>query len=172
VAVKTARQSTPPGTRSRLPRPERADESNPELVEKRYRHVVSFGPDCVLETAQQWYLSSGDLLRLATRVNDLIERASKPKREGEPRDVTSYRARITEARVRTTHGVWLERIKVKPAEGEVDPKVRLALELHAEGTKNTIIASRVGRSVQWVRNTIRAGSQEVAQSASLPLRTT
>jgi hypothetical protein len=48
----------------------------------------------------------------------------------------------------------------------MDPRVELALELHRDGTKNTIIAKRVDRSVEWVRKTVRlAEAKELATSA-------
>jgi hypothetical protein len=123
-------------------------------LDRFYRHVVLFGPDCVYDTARL-SLQPSDLLKLTNRVNDLISRACKPRKAGEPKDVTSYRARIAEARSKGKQGLWLERMAVKPANGEADPRVRLCLELHSKGEKPTIIASRTGRSAAWVYKTVR-----------------
>jgi hypothetical protein len=129
-------------------------------VEDFYRHAVAFGPDEVYETAAR-YLSPHDLLKLALRVDDVIGLAYRGKRSAEPSTVTSYRARIAEARARGTQALWLARMKVKKA-GGADPRVKLCLALAARGETTRIIASRCDRSVGWVRKTIRDQKLAVA----------
>lgn len=128
-----------------------------------YQHFLRFGPDR-LEDAARGCLTADELLKLANRVNDVIDRASKRRQDGEPRDVVSYRARLSEARARGSQRLWLQRLTAK-SEGGVDPRVGLCLELHAAGERTSIIASRTGRSPDWVRKTVRDSVSQVSQAA-------
>lgn len=138
--------------------------AKPELLDRFFSHFVAFGPEYILETARPLF-SSDDLLRLSKRINGVIDRAVKPKRDGEPRDVTSYRARLAEARVKRNQAVWQQRLSVKEEDG-TDPRVELALELAAKGEKTSIIAGRTGRSVSWVRKVIRESTAPTDGRAS------
>jgi hypothetical protein len=123
-------------------------------------HGVKYGPDCLMETAEM-YLDPEQLVTLAARVNAVIDPASKRKQDDEPREVTSYRARITEARSHGTQKHWLERVAVKQPKGDdVDPRVKMTLDLHAKGAKSSVIASKVGRSTSWVTRTIKASEAQ------------
>lgn len=158
--------AAPPPKASGPERAEGSRQSAPSVVpdaEAYYRHFVAFGPEEVIETTQQ-HLSTDELMRLAGRMNQVIGLASRPRKEGEPRDVSSYRARISEAKSRGAQATYLKRVEVKGM-AKVDPRVELALELHADGLKKTIIATRVGRSVEWVRKTVRGQVSNAAVSA-------
>jgi hypothetical protein len=140
---------------------ERQQESASSLsVDDLFRHAMVFGPEEVYEVARVW-LSPAERITLASRVNQVIAAASKPKRNGEPRAVTSYRARIAEARTHGKHPAYLA--PMDTTEAGVDPRVQLTLDLRAQGEKTTVIAGRVGRSERWVRKTVRD-----AQAATAP----
>jgi hypothetical protein len=124
-------------------------------IEGLFRHAIAYGPEEVGETART-YLQTDELVKLAARVNQVIAAASRPKQDGEPRAVTSYRARIAEARTQGSHAVYLALIDT--SEAGLDPRVQLTLDLHAQSEKTAIIAGRVGRSTEWVRKTIRAAA--------------
>lgn len=122
------------------------------------KHALKFGPGQVMETAEV-YLTPEQLVTLAARVNQVIDMAAKSKRDGEAREVISYRARIGEARAHQTQKHWLERLNAPQPKGdEVDPRVTMTLELAEKGEKTSIISSRVGRSPDWVRKTIKASA--------------
>jgi hypothetical protein len=118
-----------------------------------FKHFLRYGPDCVLETAAV-YLAVEGQVALAKRMNDVIELATRRPRDGEPRDITSYRARITTARSGSVaHKLLTTKVKVP---GDV---TKIALRLHSAGESVAIIAAKTGRSTRWVHTAIAAADE-------------